>query len=379
MRVAFYAPLKPPASLTPSGDRLIARLLMAGLESSGNQVHLASRFRSYDRHGDARRQARIKLIGERIAARLIRRYRAMSAVKNPQLWFTYHLFFKAPDWIGPRVSQALGIPYVVAEASFAPKQVDGPWAIGTQAVVETLAMADLVIGMSVGDAECVRPLLSSPDLYAELRPFIDVEPYAAAHQKREAHRRALSQRLGLDMDDTWLLTVAMMRHGDKVESYQILGRALESMMAVSWRLLVVGSGPAAADVETALSGCGSRVLWLGECEHDRLPAIYAACDAFLWPAVKETPGMCFLEAQAAGIPVVGGRAGGVPSVVSDGETGFLTAPANATDFRAATARLIDDNNLRRLMGRAAARRMAEKHTVVAAGNALNQMLGNLVA
>ena len=89
--------------------------------------------------------------------------------------------------------------------------------------------------------------------------------------------------------------------------------------------------------------------------------------------------MCFLEAQAAGIPVVGGRAGGVPSVVSDGETGFLTAPANATDFRAATARLIDDNNLRRLMGRAAARRMAEKHTVVAAGNALNQMLGNLVS
>ncbi len=72
-----------------------------------------------------------------------------------------------------------------------------------------------------------------------------------------------------------------------------------------------------------------------------LPALYAAADLYLWPAINEAYGMAFLEAQAAGLPVVAGRTGGVPAVVADGVTGVLTPIGDATSFADAVARLLD--------------------------------------
>ena len=56
MRIAFYAPMKPPDHPAPSGDRRMARLLMAALDAGGHSVELSSRFRSYDGAGAAERQ-----------------------------------------------------------------------------------------------------------------------------------------------------------------------------------------------------------------------------------------------------------------------------------------------------------------------------------
>src|SRR5690606_22702559 len=101
MRIAFYAPMKPPDHATPSGDVRVARLLIAALRRAGNRVELASRLRSWEGTGDARRQARIAALGARNARRLVARYRRAPAGARPDLWFTYHLYHKAPDWIGP--------------------------------------------------------------------------------------------------------------------------------------------------------------------------------------------------------------------------------------------------------------------------------------
>ncbi|MBL8703575.1 MAG: glycosyl transferase, partial [Rhodospirillales bacterium] len=49
MRIAFYAPLKPPGHPHPSGDRRMARLLVQALRLGGHTVMLASSFRAYDR------------------------------------------------------------------------------------------------------------------------------------------------------------------------------------------------------------------------------------------------------------------------------------------------------------------------------------------
>jgi len=58
--------------------------------------------------------------------RLLAHYRALPRAEQPALWFTYHLYHKAPDHIGPVVARQLGIPYVLAEASYAAKQARGP-------------------------------------------------------------------------------------------------------------------------------------------------------------------------------------------------------------------------------------------------------------
>ena len=126
MRVAFYAPLKPPDHAVPSGDRRMARLLMAALERAGHRVILASRLRAFEGHGKAATQELIRREAEAQAAQLIERFRAAAAEARPEAWVTYHLYHKAPDWLGPPVSSALDIPYLIAEASHAPKRADSP-------------------------------------------------------------------------------------------------------------------------------------------------------------------------------------------------------------------------------------------------------------
>ena len=73
-----------------------------------------------------RGSARSGRLGDRVAAQLLRRYRRTPAARRPRAWLTYHAYHKSPDWLGPRVTAALGIPYLLAEASFAPKQREGP-------------------------------------------------------------------------------------------------------------------------------------------------------------------------------------------------------------------------------------------------------------
>ena len=137
MRIAFYAPLKPPDHPVPSGDRRMARLLVAAMEAAGHEVELANRLRSRDAEGDEDRQSRLAKIGRARAERLLRRFVARPKSARPDLWFTYHVYYKAPDWIGPRVADGLAIPYVVAEASVANKRAGGPWNAGHEASATT--------------------------------------------------------------------------------------------------------------------------------------------------------------------------------------------------------------------------------------------------
>ncbi len=58
--------------------------------------------------------------------------------RRPDAWLTYHVYHKAPDHLGPYVTRALGIPYLVAEASLAAKQANGPLGDGLSRVAREL-------------------------------------------------------------------------------------------------------------------------------------------------------------------------------------------------------------------------------------------------
>jgi glycosyltransferase involved in cell wall biosynthesis len=367
MRIAFYAPLKPPNHPTPSGDRRMARLLIAALEHAGHDVALASSFRSWDDGTLPNRHERLGALGTRLASRLTRRLRAAP----PDLWFTYHLYHKAPDWLGPAVSRSLGIPYVIAEASYAPKQAGGRFDLGHRAAAQAIAQADAVISLTTADTECLRPLLTSPDRLSVLRPF--VEP--PRPRDRAADRAALTHTLDLNPDVPWLLAVGMMRGGDKQRSFRILARALERLGSYDWRLLVVGDGPRRTCVEESFGALPpGRVRFLGALPPDRLATCYTAADVMVWPAINEAYGMALLEAQAAGLPVVAGRTGGVPDIVRDGVTGLLTPIGDEAAFAEAVASLLTDKARRAAMGMAATRIVAAEHSFAGASHTLDVLL-----
>ncbi len=356
MRIAFYAPLKPPDHPVPSGDRRVAQLFLTALRLAGHNALIASRFRSYDGRGDPLRQARVASVGARLAARFIRRCHEAPQTA-PELWFTYHLYHKAPDWLGPQIADVLRIPYIVAEASDAPKQASRGWAAGRQAAERAIRRADAVIGLNPADRECVLPLLRDGGRWVAFKPFIDAAFYGG-----QACTRAGQPRL---------IAVAMMRYGDKLASYQILGNALSHLLDLPWSLEVIGDGPARRDVEDALHPLGERVTWAGEVGPTEMARRLASVDLCVWPALNEAFGMALLEAQASGVPVVAGATGGVGEIVVHGVTGLLVPPTDTPAFARAVRRLLVDRPRRAAFAEAARQRVRAEHDIASAARRLN--------
>ncbi len=123
-----------------------------------------------------------------------------------------------------------------------------------------------------------------------------------------------------------LVTVAMMRPGDKLESYRMLARALALIVRRPWRLTVIGDGPARDEVRAMFADFGQhRVEWLGQKQAAEIEELLGQGGTYVWPGTGEAYGIAYMEAQAAGLPVVAQATAGVPEVVQDGVTGMLTA------------------------------------------------------
>jgi len=373
MLIAFYAPMKSPEHPNPSGDRQIAQLLMRALDQGGHQVNLASQHRAYEGTGNSATQVAIKREGDRQASKLLDAY-ATGKISKPNIWFTYHLYHKAPDWIGPRICETLEIPYIIAEASYAAKQTGGPWDLGLQASKQAIEMASAVISFNSIDDACVSPMLRERAKIFPISPFIDTQPYAAAAEERERHRRLAADRYHMDPGVPWLLCVAMMRPGDKIQSYEQLGTALSILKDRPWRLLVIGDGTAREQATRAPAAIDDHVHWIGRQDAEKLPGMYAACDLYVWPAVNEAFGMAFVEAQASGLAAVAGNYGGVQGVVNAPDCGLLVEPGNPEALAVAVAKLLDEPENRQAMASRAQQYTWQHHGLDAGASALDRVL-----
>ena len=363
MRVVFSAPLKSPDHPDPSGDREMARLLVAALEAAGASVEIPCRIRMLDRLGDATLTKRLAAEAVAVAEIYLDACRNRPPQDRPRQVFCYHLHYKAPDVFGPRVAAGLGVPYCVAEGSRAPKRAQGPWAAGHRLAEAALDAASTVFIMNPRDREVLERQRPAGQRLVDLPPFLD----AAAWPTLAATRRgAVPLRL---------LVVAMMRAGDKLASYRLLAEALARLSPEGWVLDVVGDGPARSEVDAALAPFGHRVTRHGLVhDRNRLAALYAGADLLVWPAVNEAFGMVFLEAALQGCPAVAGRFGGVPGVVADGDSGVLVPGGDPAAFAAAIAALIAAPQRLQVLS-AGARRLAASRDLVGAAAILRDALG----
>jgi glycosyltransferase involved in cell wall biosynthesis len=368
--IAFYAPLKQPDHPTPSGDREVARLFLSLFRTLGFDAEVASELRTFDAAGDGAFQARTLAAADGEIARLAASLGARPAQERPALWFTYHVYYKAPDLIGPHIARALSIPYVIAEGSRAGKRSSGPWRPWHEAAEAALDAADLIVTLNPADEPALlkaRP--PGQDLVA-LPPFLDPADWPRPET-------AVPRKQG---EDARLLTVAMMRQGDKLSSYRMLADALKALPERGWRLDIVGDGPARAEVEALFASLGSRVRFLGLVDdREALAAIYAGSDLLLWPAVNEAFGMVFLEAARQGCPALAGAYGGVGTIVRDGVTGRLTPPGDGEAFAAAARDLLASPQERERMGACARRVSDEEHSLGAAAARIGPALRGLAA
>ena len=368
MRIAFYAPLKSPDHAAPSGDRAMARLLMRALGTAGYDVSVATGLRSYSREPSESARRRLEQLAVAETRLLLAAWTASRAAWRPDLWFTYHPYYKAPDWIGPAVCESLAIPYVTAEASYAGKRDAGPWRAWQAAVAAALRAAAVNFCFTPADRAGLERISDRRGTLVDLPPFIDCSPLPAQRAPRK------------DAAVIDLITVAMMRPGDKLESYRMLAQALQGLGDLAWRLTIVGDGPASTEVAAAFSSVpAERLVWTGALAPDQVASRLAEGDIYVWPGFGEAYGMAYLEAQAEGLPVVAQRTGGIPSVVVDRVTGLLTEPGDVAAYVSAVRRLMLDCDLRRSMGAAAERLVRGERTLAGAAAILRGALDPLRA
>ncbi len=130
-------------------------------------------------------------------------------------------------------------------------------------------------------------------------------------------------------------------------------------------------------------GLGDRVIIDVGVSDDELPLYYSACDLFIMPSREERRprgilaegfGIVFLEANACGKPVIGGRSGGIPDAVLDGETGILVDPTNVDEIASAIIKLLTDEELAKEMGRKGRERVLREFTVDSAVKKLMRVI-----
>jgi len=129
------------------------------------------------------------------------------------------------------------------------------------------------------------------------------------------------------------------------------------------KLLVIGDGPERQPIEAQVrrAGLDARVELRGRVSDAELRRAYASASAFVLPSIidsrgdTEGLGVVLLEAMSYGVPVVGSNVGGIPDIVTDGETGLLVPPGDPAALAGALERLAADPVLAQRLGEAGRR------------------------
>jgi glycosyltransferase involved in cell wall biosynthesis len=117
-------------------------------------------------------------------------------------------------------------------------------------------------------------------------------------------------------------------------------------------LLIVGEGSRreALEAQARELKIAHRVVFTGR--RDDVPAVTAALDVAVLPSYREAQGLSILEAMALSRPVVASNVGGIPEMITDGETGLLVPPHDAKALAAAISMLLQDHPYADTIGRA---------------------------
>ena len=117
-------------------------------------------------------------------------------------------------------------------------------------------------------------------------------------------------------------------------------------------MLIVGGGPEYENLVDRVQhmGIDDRVHFTGLVPYEELPRYLTSADAFVSASVTEVHPLSVIEAQAAGLPVLGIQSPGVGDIVEDGVTGLLAQDEDLAIFTAKMVRLVTDQESLQKMG-----------------------------
>lgn len=264
-------------------------------------------------------------------------------------------------WCAPVIQMFHTLGIMKNRIARSPQEMEGEYRIeGERQVIRS---ADRIVAATPAEREQLEQLYQTPaDKIVIVPPGVDTSRFYPIPQDEA---RAV---IDVPRGDQMLLFVGRI---EPLKGVDILIEALACMVhspvfgKYPHYLAIIGGDPDVPPEQMtaemarlqALSrelGLEELVIFLGKRSQDSLPYYYSAADVLVMPSLYESFGMVALEAMACGTPVVASRVGGLAYLVQDGVTGFHVPDGNARALCDTLERLVQDETLRRRMGRQAA-------------------------
>jgi phosphatidylinositol alpha-1,6-mannosyltransferase len=287
--------------------------------------------------------------------------RAAALARAHDAGFVWCGHLKPAAYAARWVRERLGVPYgviVYGGDLLALQHQIHRSPIKRRAAVTLLRSASVVVAVSEWTRDLFTGILGELELDASRLP-VRVVPLGADPEVFHPgiDTDVVCRRYGIE-GRRWMLTLGGSAPHKGVDT------GLRALAALKERLpdlgYVVGGPGRHAEALQRLAdahGVGDRVRFIPEVNDDELPALYNAVDLYLGVSRREGRsvegfGISMAEAMACGVPVIAGRSGGVPELVTDGENGLLVDPERTDPLVAAIERVVGDDALAKRLGTA---------------------------
>lgn len=294
MNIAYYMPFKPMGHPNPSGDLVTGTELYNFLKEKGHTIEPVSQLRCRWLYLKPWKLVQLP----REISRSIHRCQSL----RPDIWLSYHSYYKAPDLLGPTCCRRLDIPYILFQGIYSTKRRRNikTWP-GFWLNRRTLLAARMIFTNKRADKKNLLRLLP-PDRICYVPPGIHPEDYGFDKKAREDLRKSLQVA-----SQTVIFTAAMFRPGVKADGIRNVFRSCAELIGqgISLKLVVAGDGTERNALQReADSTLPGAVRFVGKIPRSEMYKYYSAADLFAFPGVQESLGMVYLEAQSCGLPVV---------------------------------------------------------------------------
>jgi len=336
-------PFKPMGHANPSGDLVTGTEIFKYLEDQRHMIALASKIRC--RWIYYRPLTYLQL--------LLERFNILRHLRNnrPDLWFSYHSYYKAPDLLGSVCARKLNIPYVIFQGIYSTKRRKKLKTLpGFLLNRKVLSSATHIFTNKKRDYLNLQRLIE-PENLTYIAPGIHPKQFQFSGEWREEIR----QKYHIN-NEIVVMTAAMMRPGVKTEGIlKVLESCSELVRdGMNIHLLVAGDGSNRQSLEKKGADLlGNRITFTGKIPRQDMYHYYSAADIFAFPGIDESLGMVYLEAQSCNLPVIAFKDWGGGEAVIHERTGLLSPAADVAMFTSNMAILIREKNLREKLGRSA--------------------------
>jgi glycosyltransferase involved in cell wall biosynthesis len=351
MKICYYTPFKPLTHAHLSGDLVTATGIFSYLKKQGHQVIPASDLRCRWIYWKPWIWPKLLLETQRVVQQ--------NSGNDMDLWLTYHSYYKAPDLLGALAAKKMGIPYVIFQGIYSTKRRRA-WKTrpGFYLNRRSLCAARHIFTNKKLDLLNLKRLMPENKI-TYIAPGLIPDDFTFDAGARDDIRRGLNLS-----DEPVVFSAAMFRPDVKTEGLTWVIRTCGELYRRGnplW-LIIAGDGKEKEKLQQ-LAGehLPQRARFVGHIDRSEMYRYYSAGDLFVFPGIRESLGMVFLEAQACGLPVVAFDNAGVPEAVKDGVSGLLVPVFDAKAFEEAIGRLLNDSELRRKMGRAGKAHIRQNH------------------